>query len=182
MIENTPSDRKSCSYCGHSNRASAKICTECGRSFTLVRATGVLRKRCPECGYENRLRAKVCSQCGHTFQVQKAPMRPVSSTKAKWCPKCGSKRRPNAKVCSQCGYRFEVDKASPTAPPIVQMPQPAITQKPAQPPPVKLPPDLKGEPAPYITDEELNKLRQGTSYHSNVFVRMLYQMTKKDDT
>ncbi len=144
----------------------------------LVRATGLLRKRCSNCGYENRLRAKVCSHCGQAFAVEKIVNRPIAA--AKWCPKCGAKRKPAAKVCTQCGYHFEVVK--PSVPPIVQMPQPAMTPKPAPPPPVKLPPDLKGEPAPFITNEQLNQLRQGTAYHSNVFVRMLYQMTKKDDS
>ncbi len=145
----------------------------------LVRATGLLRKRCSNCGYENRLRAKVCSHCGKTFPIEKVVNRP--SIPAKWCPRCGMKRKSGAKVCSRCGFHFEVGK--PTAPPIVQMPQPAIDPQPVSPPPVKLPPDLKGEPAPFITNEQLNKLRQGTAYHSNVFVRMLYQMTtKKDDS
>ena len=176
MTESTSTDRKICPHCGHSNRASANVCTECGRSFMLVRATGLLRKRCSNCGYENRLRAKVCSHCGQAFPVEKAAKR--ATAEAKWCPKCGTKRKPGAKVCSQCGYHFELGK--PGTAPIVQMPQPAINPKPTPPPPVKLPPDLKGEPAPFLTNEQLNQLRQGTAYHSNVFVRMLYQMTKKD--
>ncbi|MBA3873902.1 MAG: zinc ribbon domain-containing protein [Anaerolineae bacterium] len=180
MTETTPTDRKICSHCGHSNRLNAKVCTDCGQPFVLVRATSLLRKRCPTCGYENRLRAKVCSNCGHEFQVEKAAKVPTPTTSAKWCPKCGTQRKPGAKVCSNCGYHFETGKTA-TAP-IVQMPQPAITTKPTPTPPVKLPPDLKGEPAPFISNEQLNQLREGTTYHSNVFVRMLYQMTKKDES
>jgi DNA-directed RNA polymerase subunit RPC12/RpoP len=177
MTEMTPADRKICPHCGHSNRSTAKVCTACGRPFVLARATSLLRKRCPECGYENRLRAKVCSNCGHAFQVERAAKSPTAS--AKWCPKCGTERKPGAKVCSNCGYRFESGK-TPTAP-IVQMPQPAITPTPTPTPPVKLPPDLKGEPAPFMSNEELNKLRQAEPYHSNVFVRLLQQVTKKDE-
>jgi DNA-directed RNA polymerase subunit RPC12/RpoP len=178
MSETLSTNRKICPSCGHSNRANAKVCTHCGRSFSLVRATGMLRKRCSNCGAENRLSAKVCTSCGQAFSMEKALNRPT--TTAKWCPKCGTKRKPGAKVCTNCGYRFESQK--PSAEPIVQMPQPAITPKPPTTPPVELPPDLKGEPAPYISDEQLNRLRQGTAYHSNVFVRLLYQMSKKDDT
>ncbi len=176
MTQTTSTDRKICPHCGHSNRAGANVCTECGRSFMLVRATGLLRKRCAACGYENRLRAKMCSHCGQAFPVEIAAKR--ASAGAKWCPKCGAKRNTGAKVCSHCGHHFEIDK--PNTAPIVQMPQPAITPKPAPPPPVKLPPDLKGEPAPFLTNEQLNQLRQGEAYHSNVFVRMVYKMTKKD--
>ena len=176
MTETKPTDRKICPHCGHSNRANANICSQCGRAFVLVRATGMLRKRCSNCGYENRLRAKVCSHCGQAFAHEKVVNRPT--TAPKWCPKCGHKRKIGAKVCTQCGHHF--DSGKPATAPIVQMPQPAIDLKPTPPPPVKLPPDLKGEPAPYLTNEQLNQLRQGTQYHSNVFVRLLYQMTKKD--
>jgi DNA-directed RNA polymerase subunit RPC12/RpoP len=178
MTETPSPDRKFCPYCGHSNRSTAKVCTNCGQPFVLARATSLLRKRCPECGYENRLRAKVCANCGHIFQVERAAKSPTAS--AKWCPKCGTERKPGAKVCSNCGYRFDTKK-TPTAP-IVQMPQPAITPTPTPTPPVKLPPDLKGEPAPFMSNEELNKLRDADAepYHSNVFVRLLQQMTKKD--
>lgn len=176
MTETTPADRKICSYCGHSNRSTAQVCTQCGRSFVLVRSTGMLRKRCPNCDHENRLRAKVCSQCGQTFSVEKLVRRPNAT--AKWCPRCGHKRKPEAKVCSNCGYHFETHKANTAA--IVQTPPPATNPKPAPQQPVKLPPDLKGEPAPFLSDDQLNRLRQDGPYHSNVFVRLLNQMTKKD--
>ena len=178
MTETTPTDRKICPHCGHSNRLSANVCTQCGRSFVLVRATGSLRKRCPNCSYQNRLRAKVCAHCGKVFPVEKAAKR--SSANAKWCPQCGAKHKPGAKVCSNCGYHFESTK--PGTAPITQMPQPAITPKPTPTPPVKLPPDLKGEPAPYLTSEQLNKLRQGEAYHANVFIRPLTQTIKKGGT
>ena len=176
MTEALPADRKICPNCGHANRATANVCAQCGRAFTLVRSTGLLRKRCPDCGHANRLRAKVCSQCGHTFSIPKPGRRSV--TTAKWCPECGHKRNPGAKVCSNCGYHFDNRKSNTAA--ITQMPQPAVTPQPAPPQPIKLPPDLKGEPAPYISNDQLDQLRQGGAYHSNVFVRLLYQMTKKD--
>lgn len=171
MTEPAASNRKYCPHCGHSNRAGANVCSQCGRSFVLVKATGTLRKRCPTCGYDNRLRANVCSQCGHNFQVEKASKAPGKGVK--WCPQCGKKRNPTAKVCSQCGYHFEKTGTAP----IVQMPAPAIVAKPRPPAPVKLPPDLKGEPAPYLSNDEINHLRKGGVYHSNVFVRL---MSKKD--
>ncbi len=176
MTETVSTDRKFCPHCGHSNRIGANICSQCGRSFVLVKATGTLRKRCSNCGHDNRLRANVCSACGHSFQVEKAAKAPTKGVK--WCPQCGKKRNLQAKVCNRCGYHFEKLKTG-TAP-LVQMPQPAIQAKPKPPAPVKLPPDLKGEPAPYISSDEFDRLREGGVYHSNVFVRLLYQMSKKD--
>ncbi len=176
MTEPSSTDRKICPHCGHSNRATANICTQCGRSFILVRATGTLRKKCNKCGYENRLKARVCSQCGQPFKIEKAVNRPMAG--AKWCPKCGKARKAGAKVCSQCGYRFHPSQTGSA--PIIQTAQPAITLAPNNPPPVNLPPDLKGEPAPYLSSEEIDRLRHGGVYHSNVFVRLMYQMTKKD--
>jgi hypothetical protein len=47
----------------------------------------------------------------------------------------------------------------------------------ATPPPPAKPaprlPDLSGEPAPYLSNEELNQLRRAGSDHNDIFVRLL---------
>lgn len=178
------SDRKTCPHCGHSNRASARVCVECGHPFLLVRATGTLRKRCAKCGYENRLRARVCSQCGEPFRgaLPADPAASVVATRQKWCPQCGTARPPDAKVCPQCGYHFRMPQKTE---PIVQTPQPAVTlPDDAPPPPVNLPPsiDLDGEPAPYISKEEFNRLRRSGIYQPNLLARLLDELRKKGDS
>lgn len=106
-------DRKMCPQCGHSNRITAKVCTNCGYNFANMMwaqsdppsgVEGVPLKRCPECGHENRVSAKVCSQCGHRFRV--------GSSRQKWCPRCGTVNRLEAKVCIHCGHRFRTDFAA----------------------------------------------------------------------
>lgn len=223
-------ERKLCPNCGHSNRASAKNCTQCGFAFLNLGVTdsggaGVLRKRCQQCGAMNRMGAKVCAQCGSAFRGKMVALR------QKWCPQCGAERRPNAKVCSFCGYRFKPESASIiTEPPIVQSselsasiitrgdlphtpasinaeapkPAPAAstpdltrtavpTEAPAAPlvqsndladpirkrsttgttptPEPPKPRDLSGEPAPYLTPDELTRLRRMGDQNTGLFIR-----------
>jgi ribosomal protein L40E len=118
-------ERKLCPNCGHSNRAAAKNCTQCGFAFFNAASSdssnnnaasdNLLRKRCQQCGAMNRMGAKVCVQCGKAFRGKFVTFR------QKWCPQCGAERRPNAKVCSFCGYRFKPESAPVVVePPVVQ--------------------------------------------------------------
>ncbi len=225
-------DRKLCPNCGHSNRAVAKTCTQCGFAFLLANDNnsniangGLLRKRCAQCGAMNRMGAKVCAQCGMAFGGR------VLTLRQRWCPQCGAERRPNAKVCSFCGYRYKVD-TEPIEPPLLlsndlsepirvrselpHTPAPISAEAPkvqasvrtpdltstavptvptasplVEPPvllsndlaePVKVhtmtgttptpkPRDLSGEPAPFISKEELDRLRRMGDQNSGLFLR-----------
>jgi hypothetical protein len=220
-------ERKRCPKCGHSNRAEAKICTECGYAFFLDDTSGVLRKRCSHCGYMNRMGANVCSQCGSKFHARLRTTRgrshsPLSARAQvqKWCPQCGAQRREGAKVCSFCGYRFKDIPVTPARKPVIkpveqsieprfeppvmqsstQMDALAIQAAPNQPqieapfeppimqsntlaepvtvhnvtsaPPEPKTPDLSGEPAPYITQDELERLRTMGGERPGVFLRL----------
>lgn len=165
-------ERKVCPHCGHPNRVPAKNCTQCGFAFFLATSGGVLRKRCHACGYMNRLGAKVCSQCGAAFGGKLLAPREQPQ---KWCPNCGARRRDGAKVCSFCGYRFKV----PGEPPVVQA---GTLSEPIAPGGVisaPKPPDLSGEPAPFLSEEELKRLRQVGEHRPGFFVR-LYQVLRDD--
>jgi hypothetical protein len=137
----------------------------------------------------NRMGAKVCSQCGSKFHPKLITTRGRSKPGAlaaraqvqKWCPQCGAERREGAKVCSFCGYYFK-DAAAPKpqrAEPPFEAPitqasaqaEPAI-QNVATTPPEPKPRDLSGEPAPYITQEELERLRRMGGERPNTFVRL----------
>jgi DNA-directed RNA polymerase subunit RPC12/RpoP len=177
MTDNVSTDRKACPHCGHMNRAGAKVCTQCGRPFVLSSRTGMLRKTCPFCGHENRLRARVCSQCGKAFSGTHPIKTSIIGGRQKWCPQCGAARRPGAKVCTQCGHRFSFTRLTA---PIVQPTPPAVTLPPdSTTPAVKLPTDISGEPAPYLSSDELDRLRGGGAYHPNVFIRLLSTVNKK---
>ncbi len=200
MNPSIPNDRKLCPICGHSNRASAKNCTQCGYAFFLTDTSGMLRKRCPQCGHMNRMGAKACSQCGHRFHVR---ARKLSGQH--FCPQCGAPRRPGAKVCSNCGFRFKV----PTEPPVVQsnalgepisvssvtstppLPKPVIKTPPEPPvvqsealaepisassvtstPPEPKKVDLSGEVAPYLDPDDLERLRKMGEHRPGIFMRL----------
>jgi ribosomal protein L40E len=222
-------ERKLCPNCGHSNRVSAKNCTQCGFAFfnvgksaatnTLSGGETLLRKRCQQCGAINRMGAKVCAQCGKAFRGK------LVSFGQKWCPQCGAERRPNAKVCSFCGYRFKPESAPIVdEPPVVQSndlsapistrtdlphtPAPISVEAPKAAPaartpdltsaavpteapimqsndlaepikkrsttgttPTPKPPDLSGEPAPYLTPDELSRLRRMGDQNTGLFIR-----------
>jgi len=168
MTENSD-QRKRCPNCGHSNRATAKNCTQCGFAFFLASSDGILRKRCSLCGHMNRLGAKVCSQCGSAFQghILSAP-----NQRQKWCPQCGAKRRDTAKVCSRCGYRFKVP---PMESPVIQsdtLGEPIVSQKITTSTPEPKKHDLSGEPAPYLSKDELERLRRVGTASPGTFVRI----------
>jgi hypothetical protein len=101
----------------------------------------------------------------------------------KWCPQCGTPRRKQAKVCSNCGYRF---KTVPAETAIVPNADPPVTLPPEFDAPAPLPPvsphpvPLEGEPAPYISNEELNQLRGAGIYNPNLLARTITRLTRKD--
>jgi predicted amidophosphoribosyltransferase len=175
------SPRKTCPKCGHTNRLNAKICTQCGHAFILVSDDGTVRKTCPKCNHPNRLSARVCSQCGYTF----VSLRPAKLLRGKkWCPQCGVARRPSAKVCSQCGYHF---KSVPAESPVIPAAKPGVTLPPAPDLPTTLPPrkphgGIEGEPSPYISSDELNRLRRAGPYSPSLVERMAHRLTKKDNS
>ena len=163
-------ERKLCPNCGRSSRVSVKVCPQCGYAF-LSSTGGVLRKRCTACGYMNRLGAKACSQCGKAFENRVASLQDNSQ---KWCPDCGKQRNPGAKICSNCGYRF---KAPADEKPIVQsetQAEPIKVRRTISTPPTPKPPDLRGEPAPYISPEELKRLREMGTQDPGLFVRLYH--------
>ncbi len=166
-------ERKRCPKCGHSNRAAAKICTECGYAFFLESTSGMLRKRCSHCGFMNQMGAKVCSQCGHKFHGKLLSTRARShNLTQKWCPQCGAQRREGAKVCSYCGYRFKELKVEP---PVVQsstLADPVTVHNVTSAPPEPKVRDLSGEPAPYVSQDELERLRQMGGERPGVFLRL----------
>ncbi|HEX2906696.1 MAG TPA: zinc ribbon domain-containing protein [Phototrophicaceae bacterium] len=177
MTDTPPPDRKLCAHCGHANRGAAKVCSQCGQPFLLVGETGTLRKTCPGCGHKNRVSAQVCSQCGRAFRSGTSVKVAATNRRPRWCPQCGTARRPSAKVCPQCGHKFY---ARSSQPPLTQTPPPAVTLLPDvfPAPPVDLPPTLTGEPSPFLSSDELDRLRQTGMYHPNILVR-LYHRTRK---
>ncbi|MEP7291441.1 MAG: zinc ribbon domain-containing protein [Chloroflexota bacterium] len=182
MSETLSHERKLCPNCGHSNRASVKVCPQCGYAF-LASTGGFLRKRCAACGHMNRLGAKVCSHCGHAFQGK---VTALQSEGQKWCPVCGKRRGASAKVCSSCGYRFKLPVRVPAVPeqPIVQsetLAEPIKLRKTTSAPPTPKVPSLSGEPAPYISPEELKRLREMGTQDPGLFVR-LYHVLRDNKT
>lgn len=177
----TVSPRKSCPACGHANRVTAKVCGQCGHSFVLVGADGIVRKACSTCGHANRLTARVCSQCGHAFTVMRHVRLPGIK---KWCPQCGAPRRPAAKVCTQCGFRF---KTAPAESPVMPAPRPAVNLPPPPSTPTTLPPmrsraGIEGEPSPYISNDDLNRLRGAGPYSPGLVGRLAHRLTRKDNS
>lgn len=158
---------KACPHCGHTNKLTAKNCTQCGTPFYLAEVEGEMRKRCATCGHFNRMTANVCTKCGTAYaKVQIA----ARGHKQKWCPQCGSPRKATAKVCTRCGYRFV---AKPSVAPIDQ--STTLTD----PKTVIEPPDLDGEPAPYISQDELRKIRLGDRETADSFLRAMQDLLRK---
>jgi uncharacterized OB-fold protein len=155
---------KACPLCGHFNKQTAKNCTQCGTAFFLAEVEGETRKRCASCGHYNRMNAKACTRCGTRYtKVQIAGRgRP-----AKWCPRCGAQRKPSAKVCPRCGYRFVVQ---PSEAPVVQ------SNTSVEPKQVIEPPSINGEPAPYISPEELRELRLGDRARTDFLIRVMQKI------
>lgn len=158
---------KACPQCGHTNKLTAKNCSQCGTRFFLAEVEGEMRKRCDSCGHFNRMTANVCARCGTPYVKTQIAAR---GQRQKWCPQCGSPRKPTANVCARCGYRFVV---KPGVPPIVQ----ADTL--SAPKTVIEPPDIDGEPAPYLSPEELRKIRLGDRETADTFLNAMQKLLKK---
>ncbi|MEO8609014.1 MAG: zinc ribbon domain-containing protein [Chloroflexota bacterium] len=172
--------RKPCPACGHANKINAKVCTQCGHAFVLIGADGTIRKACSACGHANRLTAQVCSQCGHAF----AGLRPGKLLRRKWCPQCGTERKLGAKVCTQCGFHF---KTAPAEAPVVPAAKPPIVLPPTPDNPAVLPPQkshagLEGEPSPFVSSDELDRLRGSGPYSPSLVERMTYRLTRKSNS
>ena len=158
---------KTCPQCGHTNKLTAKNCPQCGTPFFLAEVAGEMRKRCASCGHFNRMTANVCTRCGAEYaKVQIA----TRGHKQKWCPKCGSPRKTSAKVCPRCGYHFI---AKPSEAPVVQ------SETHTDPKKVIEPPDIDGEPAPYISPDELRKIRLGERESADTFLRAMQNLLRK---
>lgn len=164
---------KICPKCGHRSRAGAKNCAQCGTGFFIVYINGELRKRCRECNFYNRDRAKVCTHCGAPYPAILITSR---GNTQKWCTQCGAPRRSTAKVCTQCGFRFT---QSPLESPIQQSPalaNPLSQQIQAAPPPsgaARPAYDLSGEPAPYISPQEMTRLLHKGTTRKGFMMRLL---------
>lgn len=176
MSQPAAHERKTCPNCGHSNKASAKNCPQCGYAFVSRSGATLLRKRCEHCGHMNRMGANSCTQCGTPFQSKTAVLDVQAQ---KWCPQCGNQRRPSAKVCSYCGYRFKAAIAKPaaTVKPITQADtrsEPITVRKTTTSTPTPKPPNLSGEPAPYIPPEELERLRKMGTQDPGLFMRLVH--------
>ncbi|MDX2159993.1 MAG: zinc ribbon domain-containing protein [bacterium] len=189
MSQPPEADRKTCSQCGSSNKIGAKNCNQCGTPFSYLRENGVLRKRCTTCGYFNRDSAKVCSQCGTEYRRVVVASRPVArstapaqppsgkapnTTQRQLCPQCGSSQRMEARVCTQCGHRFTAAERKPfTGDPISKRVQ-TSAPPPGAPRPVY---DVSGEPAPYVTAEQLERLRR--EGRSETFIAQVLKTLKR---
>ncbi len=171
-IPSTPTI-KICPKCGHRSRASAKNCAQCGTGFFIVYSKGELRKRCHECGFYNLDRAKVCTRCGTSYP---AILMTSRGHVHKWCTQCGAIRRLTAKVCNRCGFHFT---PPPLETPIQQSPalaEPLSQQIEAAPPPsgaARPAFDLSGEPAPYISPQEMQRLQRGGTTRTGRMMRLL---------
>lgn len=128
------------------------------------------RKYCTHCGHRNRRAARVCTACGTPFaapaDVHAVPLARLIANppSRRYCPQCGAAHVARAKFCPQCGHDFR-GAAVPREAPVVGNAAPAI-ELPAQPaPPTVLPPPViipskGGEPAPYLSTDELDELRR----------------------
>ena len=73
---------KSCHFCGHENKDTAKFCVKCGKS---------LEKHCPKCNAEVGEEEIYCPQCGTRLDGK------VN------CPKCNAENDGTAAFCELCG-------------------------------------------------------------------------------
>ena len=73
---------KSCHFCGHENKDTAKFCVKCGKS---------LEKHCPKCDAEVGEEEIYCPQCGTRLDGK------VN------CPKCNAENDGTAAFCELCG-------------------------------------------------------------------------------
>jgi hypothetical protein len=89
-----------------------------------------------------------------------------------------------AKVCSHCGYHFKLRPIEPPVKPQAEDPVSLPIQYDDVPAPLPARSksyDLEGEPAPYISNTELNQLRGAGLYQKNLLGRVVNRLTRKDD-
>lgn len=136
---------------------------------------------CPQCGHRNRRTAKVCAQCGHRFTAHIADK--------KWCSECGTPNHRRAKVCTHCGHRFRRQQQEGAVlpqiaeAPIVQTPDAPLIlpEEFSQTPQLdsadgqvgqSRPANLDGEPAPTISGDALDILREDSLDNLDAYERL----------
>src|SRR5262249_45253376 len=116
----------------------------------------------------------------------------------KWCPQCGTVNKLVANVCIQCGHRFRTQlegqgSGQSEATPHTEIVEPPITQNAESPlvlppeitPPAEtiLPPsrapNLEGEPAPDLSSDQLDSLREQSSDNADPYERLKRSLQRK---
>src|SRR5664279_4191097 len=169
--------RKRCSICGSMNRMGAKICSHCGAAFhgNVIATPPQQQRWCPQCGARRHDNAKVCSQCGYRFKTPTVPLResPVVQSDDLGEPIAVhsiTSAPPVPKPLTETPVVQSNDLGEPIA-------VHSVTSVPVTPTPQQ-PPDLNGEPAPYLAPEELRRLRRMGGDRPGLFVR-LYQVLRE---
>jgi hypothetical protein len=194
--------RKRCPNCGHMNRLGAKTCSRCGTAFggKVLPAREHPQQWCPNCGARRRDGAKVCSYCGYRFKTPtEAPIvqtgdlsEPITAGGVISANLPAPSAAPTEPPVVQTGELGEPVTAggviSANAPKVSGTPtEPPVVQNDTLAEPVKVrrvvtapkPPDLSGEPAPYLSPEDLKRLREVGEHRPGFFVR-LYQVLRDD--
>jgi hypothetical protein len=96
----------------------------------------------------------------------------MQTERKKSCPKCGTINNLEAKVCIQCGHRFRTPFRQPN------MPQATRNDKTDMVAPLDDP--LEGSPAPDLSSEELDELRDGVPNHDDPYDRLKRSLQRKD--
>ena len=175
---------KICPKCGHANRAGAKICSQCGTVLPAeaipppaptpsVGAKVRRAKKCPECGTVSSLDARVCPNCGHRFQTDFSqaaapmpstpPMPVIGEPPVVQMPSTGITLPPQLDELSHVPDLPDLPTpppapvpAAPSAPAPVPAPDPAVDLD-----------NTSGEPAPDLTDLDIETLRRSSPGHSD---------------
>jgi ribosomal protein L32 len=176
---------KICPTCGHANRPGAKICSRCGTVLPAdavpppapTPSVGVKvrhAKKCPECGMVCKLDAKVCPNCGHRFQTDFSqaakPVQAVPPVIAEppvvQMPSTGITLPPQLDDISHVPNL-------PPAPTPAPAPAPIPSGAPVPSPSANIAPDsanvddTSGEPAPDLTEQDIDALRRSSPEHGD---------------
>lgn len=191
---------KICPKCGHVNRPGAKICSQCGTALPAevippaapTPSVGVKvrrAKKCPECGMVCKLDAKVCPNCGHRFQtdfsqasMHAPPMPPapvIAEPPVVQMPSTGITLPPQLDDLSRVP-----DLPPPPTPPAA--PASAVPSAPVSAPATNAGPDTttagvddtSGEPAPDLTEQDIEALRRRSPDHNDNSGRMSISFRK----
>ncbi|MHB8625760.1 MAG: zinc ribbon domain-containing protein [Aggregatilineales bacterium] len=173
---------KICPKCGHANRPGAKICSQCGTALPadvlppaptpVVGAVVTRAKKCPDCGMVCKLDAKVCPNCGHRFQTdfsqagKAQPGTPPAITE----PPVVQMPSVGIALPSQFDARSHWPDLPPDPTPPLPVPTPALPDTPANATPdaaADAGGDTSGEPAPDLTDLDIDALRRRSPDHSD---------------